>query len=207
MWNGPPFAAPGSVLSAATAGRLSLAGILAIALISVDPVAAAPMQLLPAASCHGVGSPAIRTNVSLVDQLLQTGITHSPTFAAEAAELAASDLVVFLEPMLQMPSGLSAYLLFVSATPACRFVVVRYDMRLSDPRAIAIIGHELRHALEIADHPEVIDNASLSAMYRRYGRQIRGADVYDSVEAVAAGHVILAELLNTAAANADEIVR
>jgi len=204
---GPLFAAPGGVLSAATvAGRLSLAGILASGLFAAGSAAAAPPQLRPAVACHGAGSPAIRTNVSFVDELLKAGIARSPTFATQADELASSDLVVFIEPMFQMRADLSAYLVFMSATRACRFVLIRYNVRLSDSRAIAIIGHELRHAIEVAQHPEVVDNASLGVMYKRYGRQIRGAEVYDSVEAVTAGHVILEELLNPAV-NADDIVR
>jgi hypothetical protein len=70
-----------------------------------------------------------------------------------------------------------------------------------------MIGHELRHALEIANHPEVVDNLSLSAMYKRYGRQVTDGDMYDSVEAVAAGRTILQELLNPVALNADDADR
>jgi hypothetical protein len=95
----------------------------------------------------------------------------------------------------------------MSATPACRFVRIRYDIHLSDPRAIAMIGHELRHAVEIANHPEVVDNLSLSAMYKRYGKQVSEGEVYDSVEAIAVGRTILQELLNPAALNADDADR
>jgi hypothetical protein len=108
---------------------------------------------------------------------------------------------------MNMPAELSAYLVFVSATPACRFVRIRYDIHLSDSRAIAMIGHELRHALEIADHPEVVDNLSLSAMYKRYGRQVTDGEMYDSIEAVAIGHTILQELLNPVALNTDDADR
>ncbi|MBI3399772.1 MAG: hypothetical protein HY048_00005 [Acidobacteria bacterium] len=187
--------------------RLFLTGIAAGALFAATGAAAEPMQLRAVASCHGSGSPAIRSNLSYVDQLVQNGIARSPTFAAQALELAQSDLVVFLEPVLQMPPDVSAYLVFMSTTPACRFVRIRYDVRLSDPRAIAMIGHELRHAIEIATHPEVVDNVTLSAMYKRYGRQVTDADVYDSVEAVAIGRTILQELLNPVAVNADDADR
>jgi hypothetical protein len=92
----------------------------------------------------------------------------------------------------------------MSATPACRFVRVRFDLHLSDPRAIAMIGHELRHAIEIANHPEVVDNRSLSAMYKRYGKQVTDGEMYDSVEAVAVGRTILEELLSPAVVVADD---
>jgi hypothetical protein len=190
--------------AATIALRLSVAGILAGAWIAPNSASGEPMQLSATAFCHGAGSPAIRSNITFVDQLVQNGIAHSPTFAAEALELASSDLVVFIEPVLQMPPELSAYLVFMSATMACRFVRIRYDVHLSDPRAIAMIGHELKHAIEIANHPEVVDNASLSAMYKRWGRQVSDADVYDSVEAVLAGRTILQELLNPVALNADD---
>ncbi|MBZ5559799.1 MAG: hypothetical protein LAO77_21230 [Acidobacteriia bacterium] len=194
--------------SATTVARqVILVGILASQLLAVDSAAAgAPMEIQSAAAalCHGAGSPAIRSNFTWVDQLVLNGIAHSATFASEAQELSTSDLVVFLEPVMNMPSELSAYLVFMSATPACRFVRIRYDIHLSDPRAIAMIGHELRHALEIANHPEVVDNLTLSAMYKRFGKRVTDGEMYDSVEAVTAGRIILQELLNPVALNADD---
>jgi hypothetical protein len=196
--------------AAVVARQVLLAGILASQVLAADSAAAGSpgqIQTAAAAACHGAGSPAIRSNFTWVDQLVQNGNAHSPTFAAETQELASSDLVVFLEPLMHMPAELSAYLVFMSATSACRFVRIRYDIHLSDPRAIAMIGHELRHALEIANHPEVVDSLSLSAMYKRYGRQVSDGEVYDSVEAVAVGRTILQELLNPVALNADDADR
>jgi hypothetical protein len=63
---------------------------------------------------------------------------------------------------------------------------------------LALIAHELRHAVEVIDHSEVIDVPTLEAMYSRIGTpltaQIRG---YETSAARAAGDAVLAELMVT----------
>jgi len=138
------------------------------------------------------GTPAIRSTVPWVRDLVATGVDRSPTFAAEVRELTTSDVVVFVEPVHTLPGTLRGYLVLMSATPGIRYVRVRFDMHLPQPRAIAVLGHELQHAVEVARHPEVIDAATLAAMYQRSGRET-GRDTYDSIEAVNAGDLVLQE--------------
>jgi hypothetical protein len=44
---------------------------------------------------------------------------------------------------------------------AARYLDIRIACRLSLQQMIAALGHELRHAVEIADTPSVVDVASL----------------------------------------------
>lgn len=129
--------------------------------------------------------------------LIASGIRLSPTFADQVRDLADTDVIALVEPRISFPLELDGYLVFRSATSACRYVQVFYNANLSERRAISIIGHELRHAFEIGMHPEVVDAASMRTMYRMYGEFGEGGeDRYESPEAYAAGRTILQELLN-----------
>jgi hypothetical protein len=72
---------------------------------------------------------------------------------------------------------------------------------LTVTQQIAALGHELRHAVEIADAPSVVDDASLAAEYRRVGfpsRAVRSGNGYESRAAIDAAHRVWAELAHTA---------
>jgi hypothetical protein len=64
-------------------------------------------------------------------------------------------------------------------------------------RKIAALGHELQHAVEIADQPDVVDPASLALAYGRIGseRGLRSTEpLFDTDAAVAAGQQIWSEM-------------
>ena len=67
---------------------------------------------------------------------------------------------------------------------------------------IALIGHELQHAVEIADEPDIVDTDSLARQYRRFGRvsqiSARGIE-FDSIGAVETGYQVLREMQQGAA--------
>ena len=73
---------------------------------------------------------------------------------------------------------------------------VRVDIRQSlTPREmLAIIGHELRHALEIADAREVRDDQSMIELYRRIGVSRDARSHFETIAARAAGSQVRAEL-------------
>jgi hypothetical protein len=75
--------------------------------------------------------------------------------------------------------------------------MVRVACSLSGPSQIAILGHELQHALEIANAASVVDEESLALEYRRIGFAsggLRRGTGYDSRAAIDAGHRVWSEL-------------
>jgi hypothetical protein len=108
-----------------------------------------------------------------------------------------SDVVVYLECGGSGARSTDGRLTFVSAAGGVRYVHIRVARLASADVQIALIGHELRHAVEIADAPGVIDEDSLAREYERIGflnaRQIAGTS-YDSDAAVAAGYQVLRDL-------------
>ena len=99
---------------------------------------------------------------------------------------------------MQMPPGITGYLTYVTTARSSRIVRILFDVRRVPTQAIAVIGHELQHAIEVATHPEVVSAATLRAMYKRIGwrnHQSPQDQMYDSADAITAGHVILGELI------------
>jgi hypothetical protein len=97
--------------------------------------------------------------------LLREGAARSATFRSLVEAIEASDLVVYVRIA---PSRTRGLVQFVAATASFR--VLRVTVRtpgMDDD--IPYLGHELQHAVEIAGAPEVRDEPSLIALYRRIG--------------------------------------
>ena len=64
---------------------------------------------------------------------------------------------------------------------------------------IALIAHELQHAVEIADRPEVVDASTFAAFFRDHGHETpgwAGAAHFETTAAVRIGILVTDELLN-----------
>lgn len=134
-----------------------------------------------------------------VGRLVEEGVRHSPTFAAEVRELSNSDIIVLVEPAVKLPPGICGHTTFLSARGGFRYLQILFETRYNVPQTIGIIGHELRHALEVATHPEVIDQKTFGSMYERIGyrnRLARRGLAYDSIEAITAGRTIVEEMVS-----------
>lgn len=86
-------------------------------------------------------------------------------------DLERTDVVVYLtDSMAGLESEPRAYLRFVARAAGIRYLEVRIERWQAWPHErIACLGHELRHALEIAAAPDVVDAGGLSSLYRRIG--------------------------------------
>lgn len=143
------------------------------------------------------------TTTPWVNGLITEGMANSPTFSGIATQLLESNVIATVEPALQIKTGLSGYMAFITRTPLRRYVRIYFNPKLQRYQAIAIIGHELSHALEVAMHPEVVNQSTLRAMYTQVGHG--EGDRWDSEGAILAGRTILHELTTPAAAvNADD---
>ena len=141
----------------------------------------------------------IRTTDARLRRLLDQGLRLSPTFRALVQRLLESDVVVYLWCDGAHERVTDGRLTFVSAAGGLRYVVVRLLPLASAERQIAIMAHELRHAVEIADAPDVVDQESLAREYQRIGYSnsmpLSSKMAYDSRAAVAAGIAVLRELI------------
>jgi hypothetical protein len=127
------------------------------------------MLLLPAVPAQAQRLDRVRGDSEDVRLLLSSGIQRSPTFRAIVDRLEASDLIVEVQCGSFKSSMLAGRTMLLSARASVRYVLVEIACPAPEPSALAILGHELRHALEIASEPWVVDEASLEKLYTKIG--------------------------------------
>ena len=163
-------------------------------------VAALTSVLLAVAPAFDSGSPAsgaigqrVRGATPAVHALLALGIRRSPTFARLVEALNATDVLVHVETTRDLPKGLDGRLSFMATAGGVRYLRVQALSTVDFDGLIAIVGHELQHALEVAAHPEVRVSADLRQLYERIGIPgVKGR--YDTAAARLIGRLVREEL-------------
>lgn len=113
---------------------------------------------------------------------LRTGAIESDTFRALLGRLALSDLIVYVGTVDRIVGGAAGQLSFTLATPTVRYL--RIDLAAGgNPREmIALVAHELQHAVEVAAAPQVRDPQAMALLYLGLG-QSRDQARYESLAA------------------------
>ena len=139
----------------------------------------------------------IRSTDRRLRMLLDEGLRISPTLRALVARLSRSDVVVYLR-CDESSTAAGGRLTFVSSAGGYRYVVVRMT-RFARAQQIAIMAHELQHAVEIADTPAIVDGQSLAREYHRMGYVNAHTPLpgiaFDTEAAVRVGEQVLRELM------------
>ena len=163
----------------------------------------APLSLRaePVAGCPAARSTRLRTTDTRLRSLMRDGSRFSKTFQSLVDRLNGSDVVVYVEEDRRPREGIDGRMVFIAASGGSRYVMVRVA-HIADPaRQIAILGHELQHAVEVALAPAVIDAPSLAREYARIGVETRlsspGTRTFDTNDAIRAGYRVLRELRGT----------
>ena len=190
---------------------LALTPVLLIVWTVVDgsSMAASPAAAADRADRRGGASSPIRSGalqrVRTVDRrmrrLIDEGIRESPSLHALVRRLEQSDVVVYVECHARMESRVAGRLVFVSSVGGLRYVVVRLARLPTRPQQIAILAHELQHAVEIADTPAIVDSLSLAREYQRFGRVNHSATdgiAFDTDAAVEIGARVMGEIVAAA---------
>jgi hypothetical protein len=161
------------------------------------------MLLLPAVPAQAQRLDRVRGDSEDVRLLLSSGIQRSPTFRAIVDRLEASDLIVEVQCGQFKSILLAGRTVLLSARPPVRYVLVEIACPMAEPAALAILGHELRHALEIASAPWVADELSLEKLYTQIGflncLQTGGFGDFETADALEAGERVHHELFHPAA--------
>lgn len=140
----------------------------------------------------------VRASHPRLAQLLEEGEQRSATLRDLIARLQLSDVIVHLEsapPGHPMDGGMQ----FVGAVALTRYVRVTLRTDLPADALMALIGHELRHAVEVAENADIRDERSFRNFYEERGRPShKGRSVtYDTRAAVEAGQRVAVELRMT----------
>ena len=132
----------------------------------------------------------VRSTNADLRRLAAEGPELSRKFGTLVSQLDRSDVVTYLR-CAALPAGKGGQVEFLSATAHTRYIKIALNCTLPGPTLTWILGHELQHAVEIAEAAEVRDVASLRLLYRRIGFDTRGTgEQFDSRLAIEAGLLI-----------------
>jgi hypothetical protein len=157
--------------------RGSLAFIGSVACILASVSSAAWAQVVPqgrVATFDGQGANAWSGNIRASDDelvaLLEDGVKRSATFKGLVDRLAKSDVILYVRPDVTARANAPTKLTFLAAKGGFRYLVIRVGAGQSKDRQLATLGHELQHAVTIADASSVVDSASLRREFERVGK-------------------------------------
>ena len=118
---------------------------------------------------YAQSSPHIRILDPILKELFDHGVQQSPTLRALVDNVEAAPILVFIEGDLRMPTYVGARLNFVTSVNGLRYVRVDVDCTLSPRRQIALLAHELQHALEIGERVDILHAEDMESLYEDIG--------------------------------------
>ena len=164
------------------------AAVLVVSMVLALPQAGRASGTLPPSN--------LRPQSVRVAAWLARGVEGSATFRALVERINRGDVLVYIDAPFNLRSGLSASLTWMAAIPGGRLVRASLRRSLNDREAVAMLGHELQHVVELLDHPEVRSEAALSDLYHRIGHASTTKDRHwDTPAARRAGEAVRIELL------------
>jgi len=140
----------------------------------------------------------VRTFNGRVTGALFAGARRSATFASLVTALDASDVIAYIELAHDLPSLVEGRLVLATRTSSHRYVRIQIRASQSPDEIIAVLGHELQHALEIAQAPGVQDEASMRRYYERAGAGRSHERGFETRAAQDAGRQVRLELRRNA---------
>jgi len=136
----------------------------------------------------------VRSTERPMIELLQAGAARSPTFRRLVETLEQSDVIVYVERSRKVDGG---YLRFATVAGHSRWVQVLVNPDRPINQILAMIGHELQHAVEISEASSVVDETTMAGLYLQIGVKSCRRDAracYETRDAQAAGGDVFREL-------------
>ena len=137
----------------------------------------------------------VRSVDAHLTRLIEDGLRRSVTFGDLVAAVNASDVIVYIQRVERLAPTIAGQLMIVPVPNAQRYLRIQVLDHLSPNETIALIGHELRHALEVAAAPEVRDQKGLTALYERIGEAGARTHSFDTRAAQNTGRRVKRELV------------
>lgn len=154
---------------------VSLRFVMSVACMTASS-APALAQVVPTgkvATFDGQGANAWSGNIRASDDelvaLLDEGMKRSSTFKGLVDRLAKSDVILYVRPDVTAKNN-AMKLTFLAAKGGYRYLVIRVGAGRSKDQQLATLGHEMQHAVIIADASSVVDSASLRREFERVGK-------------------------------------
>lgn len=126
------------------------------------------------ATLDGSGANAWSGNIRASDEelvtLLEDGMKRSQTFKGLVDRLSKSDVILYVRPDVTAKANAPTKLTFLAAKGGFRYLVIRVGTGRSKDQQLASLGHEMQHAVTIADAASVVDSQSLRREFERVGK-------------------------------------
>ncbi len=132
---------------------------LVIALLTAHIQAEGPQATNP----HARLRPILRPMHERVEMLIATGMDRSATFRQLVRRIERSDVIVYVEARHDMRDGVGGSMRFIARSATDRFVRIQLNADYSNHTLVALLGHELQHVVEVADHAEVQSPATCAS--------------------------------------------
>jgi hypothetical protein len=147
-------------------------------------------------------NPRVRPYDGRSAQLLLEGLERSVTLRAIVDRLEQLDVIVYLEMQPALRKRLAGTLTWLAATTSYRYVRISLNPEMMHDALISALGHELQHALEVAEAPWVVDPPSLQAYYEKHGLKTASQHIngWDSLAARLIGDEVRRDLVGVRAA-------
>ena len=147
----------------------------------------------------------VRATDPLLHAWISNGGAESATLKSLIDELVASDIIVHVVLVDRIAGGVNGHLYFVTTTPTARYLRIEVTRVGGRADMIALLAHELQHAVEVAHSPGVHDAQSLAGFYLRVGDAMRDTRHYDSAAARVTEDIVRREVLGHHSVPDDEL--
>lgn len=165
--------------------------LLPIAMVVLMNVVTQDTNVLASPNSH------VRTEDRRVYAALAEGIRRSPTFARLVVELNQSDVIVYIQVSDMLRATTVGRMMLGATAPGVRYVRIQVLPNRYSEDLIAILGHELQHAVELARHPHVRTEGALIDLYRRIGAGRSGPLGFETEAAIIAAERVRRDLRRT----------
>ena len=136
----------------------------------------------------------LRPASALEAGMLEEGLCRSATLRSLVAAVETSDLIVYVNVRHFSSRRLAGGLQFVGGTASSRFLRMVIGVTVDRPARLALLGHELQHAVEVADAPDIRSEMAFDDYYRSHGVPGATLHAYDTEAARLAEARIRAEV-------------
>ena len=135
--------------------------------------------------------PRVRPGTDDTRRLVADAVARSPAVRRMVDRLERSDLVVYIRHRVFVESAIEGWIGMLSAAGGRRYVVIELACGRTRDDQMVTLGHELHHAIEIADQPSVVNARSLAALYQRIGVRTSGFGTAERFETAGAREAAL----------------
>ena len=141
---------------------------------------------------------------AVATETFERAVSRSALVRSLVATLEDSNVIVHIVSSQSLPAGIGGTTTFITSRGGYRYVRITISNELQKGARAAILGHELKHACELAE--SAADNAeAVRELFEREGK--RNGSFYETRAALDTERHVRMELHSTRALQADVVVK